>query len=157
MAKDIKELSKPVENKEDKKDDKKVVANKKDDKKEVTANAKTPNPETVDEYVAKAPPEIRESLKLSVNTMNAEKKRLVEIIKVNEQNTFTEEHLNGMDIQMLQAFAKIAGPIPTDNEESRMIPLYTGQGNTPLANDGKMPEPLPLPKMDYKPAESKTA
>jgi hypothetical protein len=54
-----------------------------------------------------------------------------------------------MDIQMLQALAKLASDAPTDNENSpRTIPLYIGQGNTP-SNNSKMPEPLPLPVMNF--------
>jgi ribosomal protein L21 len=150
MASDIEELSKPVENKEDDKqdaqDDKKVPV----ENKEVTTNAKPSKPETMEEFIAKAPPEIRESLTMSVNTMNAEKARLIEVIKTNEQNTFTDEHLKGMDIQMLQALARIAGPVPTDNDESgRTVPLYIGQGDPASVKNSTTEEPLLLPVMDF--------
>jgi len=154
MSKDIEELSKPVKNEDDKGEEKKEDKTVDNQQKEVTTNEEKAKPETMDEYIAKAPPEIRESLKMSVNTMNAEKSRLIEIVKANERNTFTEEHLKTMDIQMLQALAEIAGPEVTDNEQARRIPLYVGQGDTPAANGGKMPEPLPLPKMNF---DQKTA
>lgn len=146
MTNDIEELSKAPEKKEEKKEE--AVANTADDKQKVTTN-KEQKPETMEEYIAKAPPEIQASLRMSVNTMNAEKARLIEIIKTNEKNSFTEEHLKTMDIQMLQALAKLASDAPTDNENSpRTIPLYIGQGNTP-SNNSKMPEPLPLPVMNF--------
>jgi hypothetical protein len=156
MSKDIEEMSKTIkanEEKEDKEKNKKKEAtvNKKEDKQEVTTNVEGgTEPETMEQYIAKAPPEIRESLTLSVNTMNAEKDRLIEVIKTNEHNTFTEEHLKTMDIQMLQALAKLAGPALADNEhDGHTITLYHGQGDVRNSADGKVPEPLPLPVMDF--------
>jgi len=104
--------------------------------------------ETVEEYIAKAPPEIRESLRMSVNAMNAEKARLISVIVANKENTFTEEHLKTMDLQMLQAIAKLAAPVVNEVSSGKPIPLYLGQHDT-VANVGKLPDPLPLPSLVF--------
>jgi hypothetical protein len=103
---------------------------------------------TVEEYVAAAPVEIRESLQLGVNTVNTEKARLIEVIKANKANVFTEQDLKMMGLQMLQALARLATPETTERgDRSNTIPLYIGQGQ-PLTNND-VPEALPLPQMDF--------
>jgi hypothetical protein len=154
MAKDIEEFSKsPAANE---KADGKIKAGE-----PVKTNAENPDVgktkadatlETVDQYIAKAPPEIRESLRISVNAMNAQKAQLVKIIMANERNKkeggFTEEHLKTMDLQMLRAIANLATD-KTDETNDQTIPLYVGQGETPASNSGTLPEPLPLPAMNF--------
>jgi hypothetical protein len=155
MSADMEELSETIKSNQEMKDEKETNGKKEETtsnkgEKEVTANTEKDKPKTMEQYIADAPPEIRESLKMSVNTMNAEKDRLIEIIKNNEQNSFTEEHLKTMDIQMLQAMAQLAGPAPTDNEiGSHTIPLYLGQGDVQNSGVGNTPDPLPLPVMNF--------
>ena len=137
------ELSKATDNKDDKKKEETVTNDKKT---EVTTNEQ-PKPKTMEQYIADAPLEIQDSLRMSVNVMNAEKTRLVETIMANERNTFTKEHLETLKLDMLQAMARLA-EIPTDNGPQRIIPLYTGQLDV-ATNMGKLPEPLKLPTMNF--------
>lgn len=135
MHKDMTELTKPVDNK---KDDKDVQVNNQQP-------PATPEPKvkTVDEYINDAPAEIKESLRMSVNTMNAEKQRLVNVITANERNTFTEEYLKTKSVDELKGIATLAAP----KQDSSAPPMFIGQGE-PIGNQ-TMPEPLPLPVMNF--------
>lgn len=158
MSKDVEELSKPVKTEPEPKAPQTNRQEEQEvkDQKEAPVENVEKKPETVEEYIAKAPPEIRESLKMSVNAMNAEKSRLIKAIMTNEANDFTEEHLKTMDLQMLQAIARLAVPAAEDGGKSRTIPLYIGQGE-PSTTNQQMPEPLPLPTMNFGEKEAKTA
>jgi len=134
------ELSEAVtanENKDDKDD--------KDKKTDTTANTQVSKLKTMDEYIAEAPPEIRESLTMSVNTMNAEKRRLIKIITANEQNSFTEEFLKTKLVSELAGIAVLAAP--KRDEDSPSVAMFLGQGE--VVNEGDAPEPLPLPTMNF--------
>lgn len=138
MHKDMTELTKPpVENKKEEKKEEKKVDNQ-------VQNQEPPKPKTMDEYINDAPPEIRESLRMSVNTMNAEKMRLVNVITSNESNTFTEEFLKTKSIDELKGLAAIAAP----KQDPNQIPMFYGQGE-PATNQENAPEPLPLPVMNF--------
>ena len=140
----------PSDNKkdDDKKDDATANENKKDSQ-TPTANAQTPpKPQTVQEYINNAPPKIKEMLEEGMATLDTEKTSLVKKIMDNENNTFTKEHLESLHINMLRAIAKMAAP-PTDNKKEDNHPLYFGNNNDPTDNSDNLPEPLPLPAMNF--------
>jgi len=105
-------------------------------------------PKTVEEYISEAPPEIRESLQMSVNTMNAEKKRLTNVITANAKNTFTEEFLKTKSVEELKGIAALAAP---KQEEGHQPAMFLGQGE--VVNQDALPEPLLLPVMNFEPVK----
>ena len=131
LSEKVTELSKPVDNE---------VEDKVEDKPAANVEAK---PKTMKQYIDEAPAEIRESLQMSVNTMNAEKTRLVNVIIANAKNTFTEEYLKTKSVDELKGIAVLAAP---KQEEGHTPPMFLGQGE--VANQGTMPEPLLLPTMN---------
>ena len=140
------ELTEAVKVNTDKTDKEKEEAKKVADKK-VADNKKTddtPKVKTVEEYVAEAPPEVRESLQMSMNTMNAEKTRLVNVILANAKNTFTEDYLKTKSVDELTGIANLAAPKRDANDP---IPMFQGQGE--VVNQDDMPEPLELPVMNF--------
>lgn len=106
-------------------------------------------PKTMKQYIDEAPVEIRESLQMSVNTMNAEKTRLVNVIMANAKNTFTEEFLKAKSVDELKGIAVLAAP---KQEDSHLPAMFLGQGE--VFNQGTMPEPLLLPVMNFEPAKN---
>lgn len=89
-------------------------------------------PDTVDEYVAKAPPEIASFLKRAVAAENAKKDEIVKELVANKRCDFTEEQLRAKDVAELEQLAKLAN-VSVD---------YSGQGGAPATN---APEPLGRP------------
>jgi hypothetical protein len=116
---------------------------------EPTGNA-APKKLSAKEYVNQAPPEVKELLETSMATLNAEKSRLVKTIMANEKNTFTEEHLDSLHVNMLRAIANMAAPEKEESNDS--FPLYLGNNGNPTANDEETPEPLLLPVMNFEKA-----
>ena len=146
ITKMAEELAEAVKVNADKKEADKKEADKKEADNKVTDNEvdKTVKPKTVEEYIAEAPPEVRESLQMSMNTMNAEKKRLVNVITANAKNTFTEEYLKTKSVEELNGIAVLAAPKRDANDP---VPMFLGQGE--VVNESDMPEPLPLPVMNF--------
>jgi hypothetical protein len=134
-----KELTEATKNNEEKGNE--GNEDKQEDKATVNVEAKA---KTMDEYINEAPPEVRESLRMSVNTMNAEKSRLIGVIMANKQNTFTEDFLKLKTVEELRGIAQIAAPIRTENEQPAMF-----LGQEEVANQGALPEPLLLPQMKF--------
>lgn len=152
ISKDIEDLSKELEHKLESTNV--PTDNKgKNQKQEPTANAQPPEkkkPVSLQEYVENAPAEIREVLESGVISLNAERVRLIEVIKTNERNPFTDEQLSQMKIDMLQSLATLAKEPETT---SNTIPLFSGQRNV-VPNQSALPEPLLLPVMNF--GEQKT-
>ena len=137
LSEKVAELSKPPEDK---------PADNVEDK--PTANVED-KPKTMKQYIDEAPAEIRESLQMSVNTMNAEKTRLTNVIMANEKNTFSEEFLKTKSIDELKGIATLAAP---KQEDGIHPPMFLGQGE--VLNQDALPEPLPLPVMNFEPAKN---
>ncbi len=100
--------------------------------------------QTMDQYIQNAPPGIRESLALGVQSYNAEKAGLITTITANAANTFTVEELNAKDVPELRKFAKLVGAtLPVVN--------YSGaQGGMPPTPPPPVTQtPLKTPKMDF--------
>ena len=104
----------------------------------------TEKPVTAEEYIAKAPAEIRDMLGSGLMAHQAEKAKLVKTVLANEQNRFTEEMLNLKGLGELQALAALAAK----PETRPTAPLYLGQGE-PAAPVGNAEEPLAVPAMEF--------
>jgi hypothetical protein len=136
------EDAKPEAKAEEKAEDAKPEA-----KAEPVGNAQPPKPQTAEEYIQNAPPEIRESLEMGLATLSEQKARLIESILANERNTFTKEHLETMKLEMLQHMAQLAAPVANE-AQGQTVPLYIGQQDGNIPRGGSAPEPLLLPTMN---------
>lgn len=100
-------------------------------------NAET---DTVESYVAKAPPEIASLLKRAVAAENARKEKLVKELTDNKRCEFTKEQLEAKDVAELEQLTKLAGAEAD----------YSGQGGAPATN-----APKPLGRPDYSSKDEK--
>lgn len=81
-------------------------------------------PASVEDYIASAPSEMREVLVNSLKIHNDTKAGIVKSLMANEQNAFTEETLNGMDLSTLENLAALASPVANNAPQA---PNYSGQ------------------------------
>lgn len=107
-----------------------------------------PKTVSVNDYVANAPPEIRDMLATGLRAHAAEKAKLVSQITANAKNKFTAEQLNAKDLSELQAIAALAV-----NEQRPANPTtYAGLADAFSANTaggtGEI-KPLPLPSLSF--------
>jgi hypothetical protein len=70
--------------------------------------ADEPKPMTAGEYIANAPKEVQDMYYFGMATLNKQKTGLIEKIKANPRNPFTEEQLKAKDIGELGCLAKLA-------------------------------------------------
>ena len=119
-----------------------------------TAGAPTPQPapspepkkpQTVEEYLASAPPEIRESLEAGLRMHTARKAQLVAGLKANARNKFTEAQLNAMDVAMLENLTALA----YTPDYSGRAPSGDGMRTsaTPQVQEGDLAEAPPPPRL----------
>ena len=103
--------------------------------------------ETTEEYLKKAPPEIRGMLTNALKIQDSMKTDLISKITANERNTFTEAFLKTKDVEELQNLAALAGPVENANEHQPVLRFnYSGQapaGGTPKTA-GKALEIIPV-------------
>lgn len=112
-----------------------------------TTPVATPAPkmQTLAEYIAAAPPEISSLLSDAIITQNAEKSRLVEVIKQNPKNQFNDQFLLACPLDQLRGMAALCPTTNNDQAAARSIFLGAG-GAVPTTNAGKPAEPeAPLP------------
>jgi hypothetical protein len=76
-----------------------------------------PQPQTLEQFLAAAPPELRPVLEASLKMHSNRKAQLVGSIKANARNKFTDEQLNSFELPMLENLAEMA-----------VVPNYGGQG-----------------------------
>ena len=88
-----------------------------------------PKPMTVNEYIANAPPEVRDMLTNVMSTHQKMRGELIQALAANESCSFTKEQLEGMDLNMLQALSKLAGA-GKKQEVDLSRPIYPGLGPT---------------------------
>lgn len=93
-------------------DDKQSAASEsaEDDKGNVSADEKSTEnekPQTANEYIAKAPKEIREVLSSGMRSHNAIKSSLIKRITSNEKNQFTDDELKAKDLTELRKLVAI--------------------------------------------------
>jgi len=108
-------------------------------------NQEEPKTQTVEDYIANAPAEMRDVLKSGVAAHNAKKETLIKTITANERNTFKEEYLQNKDLAELEALAKLATN-GQEQPEGDMRFNYAGQGE-PAAVSNE--EPLLAPVMTF--------
>jgi hypothetical protein len=98
---------------------------------------------TDEEYIAKAPPGIRESLQSLKAQNDAAKTAVCERILANTQNTFTKEYLASRKLEELNGIAALM-------HEPKVAPTanYRGQAGAPPTTNGKKQVALTLPKSE---------
>lgn len=84
--------------------------------------------DTVESYIAKAPPQIQEVLTNGMTLVQNQRLAMINKIKTNKRNTFTDEYLNTMSMDMLSGLATLAEP-ETD---------YLGQGGVKMMVNKQM-------------------
>ncbi len=130
----------------------KLAENKKKEEENVQVN--NAEPETVESFLKKAPPEIRSMLQNGLDSHKADKKRLINVITANDRCNFSEEQLEKKDLNELRQLAALA--TTTDNQREELAVVnYGGQGET--HNTEIEEEPLLMPTMNFeKPETAKT-
>ena len=103
---------------------------------------KNSEPMTVEQYISKAPEEIQEVLRNSLQVYQEEKQKLIDLILSHKKNTFTKEELVGRPLGELR---KIAALIQEDTVANAD---YSGQG-TPPPKDDVDEEPLTVPTLNF--------
>jgi hypothetical protein len=145
--------------KEDKKADDPPPATNQDKKQQdppPPAAAATPKAEekkavTMEEYVAAAPEPIRQVLNHGIETYNAERAKLIQIILSNKSHTFTEKDLTNRPLGELKNLAALASSGQPD-ENAASAPNFKGQGNVPPTGNTE-DEPLAIPAMNFEAAK----
>ena len=108
--------------------------------------AETTENMTVDEYIAKAPDAIQDMLRNGMASHKADKKRLINTITANDQNSYTDEQLEVKSLDELQKIAALA--VNSENPAPRRPANYGGQGETvPTGNEKE--EALAVPTMNF--------
>jgi len=91
---------------------------------------------TVEQYIAKAPVQMRDMLNAGLATHNAMKSRLIKAITSNDANDFTEADLQAKPLAELQAMVKLAGLVkkedPTANNFIGLSDVEGAKGEEPL-------------------------
>lgn len=112
------------------------------------ANTAPVVPATTEEYIAAAPPAIRQLLQNSLATHEAEKNKLIAEITANKSNTFTPEFLSMKDIPELKGIAALAN---NGKAAEGGVPMFIGQSfgvpGSIVDNAVDDDEPLSLPSM----------
>jgi hypothetical protein len=103
-------------------------------------------PQTLNQYIANAPPEIREVLEAGVASHSTEKKRLISVITANGKNRFTEDQLSKKPLGELQAIAELARNETPESQDASFPayqPSYLGAaGGVPTHNAENKQEAL---------------
>lgn len=108
--------------------------------------------QTAEQYIASAPPEVREMLRNGLVAHNAEKLRLIGIITANAANRLTKEYLEQRSLEELSGIAALAAP-PVQNQQvlqNQQRPLYLGSATLPPVTSQPTAEPgLTLPVTNW--------
>lgn len=108
------------------------------------------NAQTVDQFIANAPADMQEVLREGIQTLGAEKARLIKVITTNKANTFKPEYLQGKQLGELRAIAALAkGSEPVRTLASGNA--YLGMGDAaPVENASQEEdEPLVMPTINF--------
>lgn len=117
-----------------------------------------PTAMTPDQWLALAPPGVKEVWNEGALALNAEKEKLVTKITGAKGNTFPKEYLMGLPVVNLRQIASLIPDAPTANggfgpSTSLANPVsYFGAAGAPIANaaeDEEMKEPLALPTLNF--------
>jgi hypothetical protein len=103
--------------------------------------------QTVDQYLASAPPEIRRVLEGALSAEKTQRENLVKAIKANSANVFTDEDLAAMNVNQLGKLAALAGAsTQVLNSAPTSFALNAG---IPTVNSGDEAPPEPLRLFSY--------
>jgi len=102
---------------------------------------------TADDYISKKVPNaLKGVFRSGLASYNATKDRLIDVITLNEKNTFTKEQLEVKDLDELKSLASLA--VHTEEQEEKMETLnYVGQGD-PTKNETEE-EPMDVPVLNF--------
>ncbi len=98
---------------------------------------------TYDELVKSASPEVQEAIKHGQRVLANTKKSLIDTIKTNESNQFSDEDLKGFDVDMLQ---KLAESVPVKKD----LKTNFGLKNNSDSTDEEDVAPLGMPEEEEK-------
>jgi hypothetical protein len=98
-----------------------------------TQNAAPVVPQTVEQYVANAPPGVREMISHGLAAVASERSRHIAVITANKANAFTPEALAAKDVNELKALALLAGGT-APAAQPQGTPLYNFAGLGDAAN-----------------------
>lgn len=138
----------PTDNEDD--DAKKKAAEEARKKAEEMKNNEQ-KPVTYEELLAAAPPAVRAQHEFVANMVKAHREKLVTQIKANKTNKFTDDQLNAMSDELLQA---TADSFPA---ETQPVANYAGFSGTftPQHNSESKEEPLSIPTLNVKEDDKK--
>ncbi len=106
-----------------------------------TAPKKVATPMTVNEFIAKAPPQLQEALQGMQQTHIACRTQLINKITANEQNTLTEDYLKTKSLDDLRAFASMCVNVEETDDVD-----YSGMAS---AASDHVEEALDLPTFNW--------
>ena len=112
-------------------------------KEEPVANT-SQKPQTADEWLAAAPPEIQHVVRNAIATETAQKQALIETITANKANVFKPEQLMTKPVEELQAIAALA------KVEAPAKVSYFGSSVPATNAKEEVEEPLLLPVVNWK-------
>lgn len=103
---------------------------------------------TAQQYIENAPPGVRDMLFNGLTNHLAERAKLIASIIANERNTFTEEYLQKMGMQEIQAIAHLAA-VP-EAAPTAQPPTFAGQGPViPVSNESAKEEAMVAPTLNF--------
>lgn len=117
-------------------------------------NVAPKDPMTTEQFIAAAPPEIRQVLQNSLSTYEAEKAKLIGEITANKANAFTPEFLATKDVAELKGIAALACNSMAQPEPIGAVPMFLGQSfgppmNQAPVNNNEDNDALVLPTMNF--------
>lgn len=112
-------------------------------------NNSAKKPQTVEEFITNAPPEMQGVLRSGLHAHTRQKKQLVARITANENNRFNPEFLLNKSLEELELLAELAQGKPTQQP----IANYAGMADveSPIDNSdyGDAEEPLSIPVLNF--------
>ncbi len=138
------------------------VANEEDDTEETAATSEQEEEvvqnkdkeQTTQEYIDKAPPDVRDMLQNGLNTHNAEKAEVIKLLLANDRNTFTKEQLESKQLDELHQLANLAANTQEKKDELAQTKTraanYTGQAGASQQSVGNSEEePMVIPVINF--------
>ena len=100
---------------------------------------------SVEDYVANAPPEIRDMLEAGLASHQRDRQSLIDVVIANEKNVFEQNQLNGKSISELKGLAALAA-----KDEVVATPSYAGAAApSPIQNSKSEENVLLIPTINW--------
>lgn len=114
-----------------------------------------PKAMTKEEYIANAPPEIRQLLEASLAAQQQQQAQLIGVIMANQNNKFTKEFLEKQSTEFLNGLVALA-QTNESAQSSKPVPMYLGAGGVSTVENQNKEEALELPTINqfFPPAKS---